>query len=206
MKKIIIGFDGIVCAGKTTMVNKLACMFDTIVIEEYKEYALKSGFKFPKFPPKSYIKAIEASVFFMDLEKQRVVNLNNYVPPNKKIIFVDRTYLSCLAFDYAANYFTNLETFPKVQKLWSDTPKIIPDLIFFMDVSQTNLRKRILINKNNFPPHFLDKKFNQFMVSFFKQECKNKGNIIRINANQKPEMVEHSVKTVILKYLTNLSE
>jgi thymidylate kinase len=201
MNTIVIGFDGLVRAGKTTLVNKLACIFEAAVVGEYKGYALKSGSRFPKFPPESYAKAIEASIFFMDLEKQRVVDLNNYMLSNKKIILVDRTCLSCLAFDYAANYFTNLETFPEVQKLWSDTPRIIPDLTFFMDVSQTNLK-----NKDNFPLHFLDKKFNRYMVNFFKQECKKNKHMIRINANQKPEMVEHSVKTAILKYLTNLSE
>lgn len=205
MKTIIIGFDGLVRAGKTSLVNKLAHTFDAVIVEEYKSYATKFGTEFPEYPPKSRKKSLEASKFFIDLEKKRIKDLNKHLSLEHKIILVDRTCLSCLAFDYSANHFTNFGTFLEVQKLWDNKPKIIPSLTFFMDVSQANLKKRMLINNDDFPPHISDKNFNRYMVDFFKQECKKNKYMIKINANQKPEMVELSVKNAILKYIATLS-
>lgn len=206
MKTIIIGFDGLIRAGKTSLVNKLAHVLDAAIVEEYKSYATKFGTEFPNYPPRSRSEAIKASKFFTDLEKKRVIDLNNHISSKHKIILVDRTSLSCLAFDYSANHFTNLGTFPEVQKLWDKTPKIVPYLNFFMDVSQANIKKRMLINNDNFPPHISEKNFNGHMVDFFKQECKKNMYMIRINANQKPEQVELSVKNTILKYIAAISE
>ncbi len=204
MKNIIIGFDGLTRAGKTTLIKKLASIFNASVIEEQREY-LEPGSKFPKFPPESYEKAMEASVFFMNIEKKRISDLEGYESSNTKLIFIDRTYLSCLAFDYAANYVTSFGTFQEVQKLWLGMEKIVPDVTFFMDVSQDNLRNRMLLNGDNLPSHFLDKDFNEHMMDFFKQECE-KNNMIRIDANKKPEEVEGEISAIILTYLADHQE
>jgi thymidylate kinase len=201
-RNIIIGFDGLVRAGKTSLINKLANKLNATIIDEYKGYAYKAGFRFPKFPPKSYKRAIISSIFFMNVEKERVADLNKLIKKHKKIILVDRTCLSCIAFDYAANHFTNLDTFSEVQKRWSGVTRIIPNLIFFMDVSQENLKKRAIANNDVFPSHFFDSKFNGYMVEFFKQECERNKNIIRIDANQSPKIIEKHIESYIKEYLT----
>ncbi|MFH1642545.1 MAG: hypothetical protein ABIC04_06640 [Nanoarchaeota archaeon] len=206
MKKIIIGFDGLVRAGKSSTVKRLADVFDATIVDEYKGYATRAGLVFPSYPPKSYKKAIEASKFFINLEKQRYFDLCNYKLTDKKIFLTDRTCHSCIAFDYAANHYTKLGTFKEVEHLWQNTKKVVPDLNFFMDVSQTNLKKRMRLNGDVFPPHFSNKRFNGYMTKFFMQQCKKNKNMIRINANQTREKIDEDIKKVIKKYLIKLSK
>lgn len=204
MKTVIIGFDGLVRAGKTSLITKLSNTLNASIISEYKSYATKYGKEFPSYPPLSYLEAINASKFFIEIEQKRIADLNNLLSENK-IILVDRTSLSCLAFDYSANNFTNLGTFSEVEKLWINSQKITPDLNFFMDVNQENLIKRMIKEKDNFPPHIYDKDFNWNMVVFFKQKCDENKNMIRINANQSAEQVEIEVINVILKFIASIS-
>lgn len=200
MKTIVIAFDGLVRAGKTSLIKRLSHTFHAPIVGEYKSYATKFGTEFPPYPPRSYEEAMAASIFFIDLEQKRIADLNDLLFKNK-IILVDRTSLSCLAFDYSANHFTNFGTFNEVEKLWNDSLKIMPNLSFFMDVSQENLKKRMLIEQDNFPPHISDKDFCDHMVVFFKNKCERNKNMIRIDANQIAEEVEREVENAILKYM-----
>ena len=199
-KNIIIAFDGPIRAGKTSLIKKLVEFFNVASLGEYKEYATNSGVDFPPYPPNSYEEAMDASIFFVGLEEKRVSDLKKLKLLKNKIIFVDRTYLSCVAFDYAANYFTKLGTFFEAQKLWKNKIKIKPDLTFFMDVSPLNIKKRILANDIYFPPHISNEKFNNYLTDFFKKECRRNELMVRIDANQTPEKVELDVRNYILNF------
>ncbi len=203
MNQIIIAFDGSVRAGKTSLIANLSRIFGAPSIEEYKKYAMKAGAEFPEFPPKSYEEALRASQFFIDLEKHRCADLKKF--DESKIVFVDRTSLSCVAFDYAANRFTGLDTLEEVQELWESAEKIVPDLLFFMDVSQANIKKRMRINNDNFPPHIYDKVFTDDLKFFFEKECSENECVVRIDANQSKEAVESDVKDAIITYMAENS-
>ncbi|MCX6756271.1 MAG: hypothetical protein NTX85_02950 [Candidatus Nomurabacteria bacterium] len=201
MNTIVVGFDGLVRAGKTTLINKLAKHFNAPIIGEYKSYATRNGTEFPPYPPVSREKAMEASIFFTEIEKQRIGDLDNFKSLNPQIILVDRTSLSCIAFDYSANHFTNFGTYDEAKKLWDDTKIIRPDLSFILDVSQENLKHRMFLNNDNFPPHISDKDFNSHIVNLFNEELKKNPNMVKINANQKPEEVEADVVNAIMEYI-----
>ncbi|PIP87351.1 hypothetical protein COW81_00730 [Candidatus Campbellbacteria bacterium CG22_combo_CG10-13_8_21_14_all_36_13] len=206
-KNISIGFDGLVRAGKSSLIHRLAKRLNADILDEYKGYAYKYGLKsipvFPKFPPQSYEEAINATNFFINLEKIRVMDLENMKEKSDHIILIDRTYLSCLAFDYAARHLTGFDTFTEVKELWQNNPKTTPDLLFYMDVSQENLKQRAILNNNNFPQHFFDPIFNGHMREFFHKKCDSNENIIKINANEDPTVVEKNVMSFINKYFTD---
>jgi thymidylate kinase len=189
---ITIGFDGLVRAGKTTLIKRLAPIFDAVIVEEYGAYIKRSVVGFPKFPPPSYEYALTASKLFMGIERQRVSDLES-TSPRGRLVLVDRTYLSCLAFDYAARHFSGFDTFSEVKILWSRQERIEPDLVFFMDVSHDHLEQRIAPHKDKFLPHFYDEKFNSYVTEFLKLRSLEDKQVIRINADQRPETIDEEV-------------
>ncbi len=198
----IIGFDGLVRAGKTTLIkDKIGPLLDAVIIDEYGVYA-KGSKSFPEFPPLSYERALVASQFFMDIEEQRVVDLQAKVL-HKEFALVDRTHLSCLGFDYAARHFTGFDTFSDVESLWSKTKKIEPDIVIFLDVSHKKLEERIAPHKDKFLQHFYDRSFNLHISEFLKLECRKNPHIVRVDADQEQDAVQEEVLKIIRAFYGN---
>ncbi len=191
----IVGFDGLVRAGKSTLLkNNLGPALNAPIIDEYGVYT-KGSTSFPPFPPPSHEKALAASQFFIDIEKQRINDLGAY--ETHDIVLVDRTYLSCLGFDYAARHITGFDTFSEVKQFWAQTQKIEPQLIIFLDVSHDSLEERIGPHKSKFLPHFYDRTFNGHMSEFFHRTCKENPLFIRVDADQTPNQVFMTVLDII---------
>ncbi len=191
----VIGIEGLVRAGKSTLVKWLAEFLNAGVVEEYGMYIKRTGTGFPSFPFVSYKAALSASMMFFDIEERRLADLKRI--KDKGIILVDRTYLSCLGFDYAARYFTGFDTFREVENLWCAARKIELDLILFLDVSQTKLEERIASHQHLYLPHLCDPTFNRYITEFLQQRLGGDEHIVHINADQGQDVVRHQALTHI---------
>lgn len=185
----IIGVEGLVRAGKSTLVNWLSIKLNAPTIEEYGEYIKRARTGFPTFPPASYKEAIAASKKFVDIEQQRLSELERI--GETEIVLVDRTYLSCAGFDYAARYFTGFDTFEEVENLWRVSPKIEPDLFLFLNVSQDALEERIAPYRHLYLPHLYDPDFNRHITEFLLHKASVDNRIVHINADQSKDEVRH---------------
>lgn len=194
----IIGVEGLIRAGKSTLVNWLSAELSAPIVEEYGEYIKRSGTSFPIFPPTSYKAAIAASQKFIGIEQQRLLSLDSV--GKAKIVLIDRTYLSCVGFDYAARHFTGFDTFEEVEHLWRASPKIEPDLTFFLDVSQGKLEERVLPHRHLYLPHFCDADFNKHITEFLHHKASRDKGIIHISADQSQDEVKHQALQYIKKF------
>lgn len=186
-----IGFDGLIRAGKSTLIKRLSTLLNAGVIDEYGKYVKRLGVGFPPFPPRSYEDAIHASRLFVEIEAQRVKDLNAYTAC--KIVLVDRTYLSCLAFDFAARHYSGFDTFCEVRTMWSENVRIECDTLFFLNVSDAHLQRRVLPHRDTFLPHFYDTKFNAYLTAFLNRECDTNVRMQRVNADKPIGVVDAEV-------------
>lgn len=187
----IIGIEGLVFAGKTTLSENLGQSLPAAIVHEYGFYTdgLKS---FPKYPPESYRAAIEASQFFIDIEQERISVLKRLRLNNPKYIVVDRTYITCLAFDYAAKLFTGFDTYDEVYMLWQRADKIEVDITIYLDVSDAEVMKRVPLRKSKCPNHLLDPEFNRQIRCYLQGQ-----KVVTVNANQnKQQVLEEVIKLV----------
>lgn len=191
---LIVGIEGCSFAGKTTLQNSLKSYDNFRVIDEYGSYT-KGSAAFPAYPPKSYQEALDASRFFIDVEKERLKDFEIMQLNNKfDFVFLDRTYLTCLAFDYAVRHFTHFDTYNTVVDMWRHTQKIEPDFLLYMNVSQETIRRRISFRKSKCPDHLMHPEFNHHFKDFFDVNLFGK-TIKHIDANQsKKQVLEQALK------------
>lgn len=187
----IIGIEGLVFAGKTTLSENLGQNLSAVIVREYGHYTGGSK-SFPKYPPDSYRAAIEASRFFIDIEQERIRVLKGLLLDSPKYIVVDRTYITCLAFDYAAKLFTGFDTYDEVYELWQQADKIMTDITIYLNVSDTEIMRRVPLRKSKCPDHLLDPEFNKQIRRYLQGQ-----NVVTVNADQsKRQVLEEVVKLV----------
>lgn len=184
----IIGIEGLVRAGKSTLSSYLGKTLQAKIIPEYGVYT-KGSAAFPQYPPATLEEALAAIKFFIGIEQLRV----NDLPIGHEIVIVDRTYLTCLAFDYAANHFTEFDIYKESHRLWREATKIEPDLLIFLDVSDEELNRRIAPDKHVYLPHFYQPEFNYHIREFFTNLIDNNHRVVKIDANQNPTAIEQEV-------------
>jgi thymidylate kinase len=157
-----IGIEGLIKAGKSTLAHFLAEVLKAKLISEYGVYT-KGSAAFPKYPPTTLDEAIDAVNFFVKVERLR---MNDFYSDNG-IVILDRTYLTCVAFDYAASHFTGFDISNESWRIWNDSPRIEPDLILFLDVSNKELDRRLTATRHVYLPHFYQPEFNFYIRRFF---------------------------------------
>lgn len=181
----VIGIEGLVRAGKSTLSSFLAVELPARLICEYGVYSRGSK-SFPKYPPQTYSEALNSISYFIDIEALRISD----ILPKDKLVVVDRTYLTCLAFDYAARHFTGFDIYKTARNSWTVANKIEPDLIIFLDVSDDVLDIRIAPDKHKYLPHFYQPEFNSLMRQFYSLESEKDDRIVRLDADQSIDQVQ----------------
>lgn len=189
---IIIGFEGLIRSGKTTITKKVSKELNGFLIPEYGIYTDGSSV-FPKFPAKSMSDAISSIDFFIKIEEIRLKDIEE---SSSEIIIVDRTYLTCLAFDYAASKYASIDFFNKSLIAWKSAKKICPDIVVYLDVSDKNLNIRLSHRKNQYLSHFYNSKFNKYMREFYRSQ-----KLITINANKPINKVVIDVLKVVNEFI-----
>jgi len=196
---LIVGVDGLVRAGKTTLIQRLAKRRGWGEIPEYGIYLKQTHLPFPNFPPKSWVQAMDASVLFMQIEQLRINDLHA-MSKQHEVVLVDRTFHSCLAFDYAARVWSGFDTFDRVVEQWRHLSPIAADISVFLDVSFAALEERIAPHKASFLPHFYDECFNSYLREYFVMHVSSAA-LLQIDADQLPQVVEENVESLIDEWL-----
>ena len=187
----IIGIEGLVFAGKTTLSENLGQSLPAAIVHEYGFYAGGSK-SFPKYPPESYRAAIKASQFFINIEQERINVLRGFLSDSPEYVVVDRTYMTCLAFDFAAKMFTGFDTYDEVYNLWQRADKIETDVTIYLDVSDAEIMKRVPLRKSKCPDHLLDPEFNRQIRQYLQRQ-----KVFMVNADQSKRQVLQEVKNCL---------
>jgi len=91
-----VAIEGISYSGKTTLTSYLQNIGIGIRVPELAELC-NDGLEFPDFPSNNH-EALASDNWFLRKEIDR---MNRYLIPSESIFFLDRSYLSSLAFTYA---------------------------------------------------------------------------------------------------------
>lgn len=153
----IIAIEGVCCSGKSTLVRNLGSV-GFGVVKEYDEYA--NG-QFPKLAAnqKDLVKNTE---FFIELERRRFQDNLTTITSHQTLI-LDRSFITCCAFDYAAFIGKKLSQCQRmVENMWrEEKEKINPDIVILLDVSQENFSKRLKKSGKTLTPLLRNQKFNK---------------------------------------------
>ena len=186
---MIIALEGLCYAGKTTTCKAL-CQIqkDLFPVAEYSKLIDPS--KFPDYKCRTK----ESIIFFIKLEKIRQKIIKEKIKEGL-IPVLDRSFISCIAFDYAMCKMgiKNKNFWKTTEKLFLTQNFILPDIIFFFDVSQVEIKTRAKENPCKMPSFFVNVKFNQFFKEFIVSQHHIPVKII--NANVEPETVMKQVLT-----------
>ncbi len=193
---LVVALEGPVCAGKTTVLERLKA--DGIsIIQEYSEYVDSATRDFPNFPPKDEESAKGSFKFFFDLELKRHSDLNRQ---NGKFTVIDRSVYTLLAFEVGASRLTGIDILPWAIEYLEEHKNeiIIPEHVVYMDNSVEESRRRAEEGKIRIAEFLLTDEFNKGFRSFFLALKEKAPNLIDIvDASREPEDVRFSVSSLI---------
>jgi len=161
---IVVAIEGPVCAGKSTLVERLNQEGLGIVLE-YSEYVAHANQDFPKFPPADEEAAKRSFDFFLNLERRRSQDMAGL---GQHKVAIDRSIFTLLAFEVGAARITGIDISEwAVEKLSSEGDLIVPDHVFYLDVPVAVSRERAEKNGIPIPAFLLSEEFNQGFRDFF---------------------------------------
>ena len=160
----ITAIEGPVCAGKSSLIEHLSNMGIGVILE-YSEYVAHANQDFPKFPPKDSNTAKKSFEFFLKLEKRRYRDLASLSQPQ---ISIDRSIYTLLAFETGARAITGIDIFDwGINRLQAEPGLIVPDHIYYLDVSSDESKRRAKENNISIPEFLLSNRFNNGFKNFF---------------------------------------
>lgn len=164
---MIFAVEGVCYAGKSTLIKNLEqCDKNIKIVLEYSQLASDNNLL--ACAPVQKDKAIKSANYFLELEFQRqktiaALQKESFTPVQ------DRSFLSCVAFDYAMDKIKNRNVWQKVETLFLSQNFVLPDLIFFLQTNQDNVLKRYQKKQDKIPSFLLDSTFNQAFEEYFRQ-------------------------------------
>lgn len=162
----ILALEGGVGAGKSTQAQKLFELQGFPIIHEYGVYSAGSS-AFPKFPSENQQAFTNAVKFFCEIEERRLADLHALLDSGEhEWVVIDRSYHTCLAFDYATNQHRP-RFFEHSKQLWGESCRIEPDLTIFIDIPHRIRLDRIKERGRGCLPYFLDQEFNRLLKEYF---------------------------------------
>jgi len=194
--KRAIAIEGPVCAGKTTVLEKLKNR-GISVVEEYSEYVDSATRDFPKFPPKDEEAAKDSFRFFFELETKRKQDME---ASGNHQIALDRSIYTLLAFEVGALSITGINILPWATEYLEEHRDeiIIPEQVVYMDVPAEVSRERA--DEGNIPiaPFLLTKEFNDGFRDFFLALKDKAPDLIDIvDATKEPEEINLEVSNLV---------
>lgn len=152
----IIAVEGIVYAGKTTLTTRLHRTLNSVLIPEYASYTNDSK-GFPDFPPKTPEDAALAGALFTQVEKTRLAEMKARIQQEQPdFVFLDRCYLTCVAFDIASEPLIGFNIEKQSKKLWRASRKIVPDAWIYIDIAHSTAISRTVLRPTTIPSYLLD--------------------------------------------------
>ena len=195
MPQIKIALEGIVHAGKTTLLHALQRQRDDVCcIDEYTVY--RGEKHFPPFP-KSSKEALNANQFFIELDVKRFADVTD-----ASIVLLDRSCVSVIAYHYATEqstggqiqcFTTSLQLFQTVYR------RFVPDVVVYLEISMDNLEKRHIGDKGVYKGILLNHVFNEHLCTFYEKlhQYFPEVTVIKIDGGLPPMEVLAEVNKVI---------
>lgn len=194
--KQLIAIEGIVHAGKTTLIKNLEKIYNTSNFQFIKEYGnfVGGGQNFPGFP-QDQTEALTSNIFFEELEERRFKTIKQ----SSQVVVLDRSLISVLAYHYASEKITQgkVKCFEESLKHFlTNFSSWIPQVCFYLKISILEMNKRHR-GGGFYENVLLQESFNEHLLSFYDQMSCFFPNmtIYEINA--------HKTKREILKYVLN---
>lgn len=161
MNQTILTIEGVCCSGKSTLARHLQRVYGCGVIEEYGAYT-------ESFPglALSQTQLLENARFFINLERQRY--RDSQTLGANSILILDRSFITCCAFDYAAFKDTSLERHMHiVEALWQEAvEKLVPDTVVVLAVNEENFQLRLKLSGKTLTPLLRDREFNHRFYTY----------------------------------------
>jgi len=198
MKKVIVALEGLVHAGKSTLLRSIMMQEYKFVkcIEEYVEFATE---RFPVFP-KSREFARSGHMFFLNLEQNRKAEMGD----SDRIILLDRSIFSILAYNFAVEKMSNGEIpcFQDSVNAYENEDWLIPEACIYLDVDDENISLRHQNEKGFYHDIFLEKTFNAQLREFYESVMPfyfPSLEIIRIDACKPKQLVMAKMKEFLMR-------
>lgn len=153
----IIAIEGVCCSGKSTLARNLGSR-GFGVVKEYDEYA---NSQFPELAANQE-DLVENTKFFIELERRRFRD-SLITIANHQVLILDRSFITCCAFDYAAFAGTELSQCQHVvEDMWrEEKEKINPDIVILLEISHENFLKRLKKSGKTLTPLLRNQRFNR---------------------------------------------
>ena len=166
MIKSIFAVEGLVHAGKSTLIGGLKSDQRILCVPEYIEFT-DDGF--PGFP-KNIEDARAADLFFLNLERKR----RQLIKECHSIVFLDISILSIIAYNYAVEGMTNgkVPCFTYGQKSFNLHEWILPQTCIYLDISDEEVDNRHKFETGQYQSIFLNRKFNALLREFYEKEMR----------------------------------
>lgn len=194
---MIVALEGLVHAGKTSILQRLNGQKRLLCIEEYGVYA-NGAIHFPKFPSTAK-EAFRANDFFFKLEEKRFQSIQIDTP----LILLDRCLFSVLSVNWALErfYVDGFQCFERTYRdiltRYSDK---LPQLCILLHISTDEVLRRHKI-EGYYHPLLLNPLFNSLLADFYYEELPRlfpETSFIQINAMQPLDEVVSLVSRELL--------
>lgn len=157
-KNMLVSFEGSVCAGKTTLANRLAHEEHILAIPEYMSLLVGPRRKmFSGMTPEGKLACL------LEIELER----NPMVSESSAPTVLDRSVLSLYAFEYAMKSINAHYSNPRLPSSLKGRPYRLPDKIIFFDVGEPIRRARSRQRGGDMSDLLLQQHFNQYNLEFF---------------------------------------
>ncbi len=195
MKKTIVALEGLVHAGKSTLLHNIAEKYTAVkCIEEYVEFVTE---RFPCFP-ESREDARFGHSFFLNLEQKRILEIEE----SDDSILLDRSIYSILAYNFAVEKMSNGEIpcFQDSIEAYQDENWLIPQICIYLDIDNEEMSLRHQDEKGYYHSIFLNNAFNAWLREFYEKAMPFHFpwlEIIRIDAHQSKQVIMAQMEEIL---------
>lgn len=202
-----IAIEGNVGSGKSTVAVLFGQQYGYPHIGEYGNYVdFPGGEKFPIFPPKAELDVVSSNLLWMKLEFRRQKHMvDSMRVSDKKILLVERSPLSLMAFEYAKmklGFSYEISNLTGNYAMLVQTDHIKEPLGYvFLNVSPATVAKRIAERGGRSIGFLFDpttcRQIEHFFT-FFKQTYLKQTPYVDIQTDdKKPEIVAQEIRTFL---------
>lgn len=212
---IKIAIEGVSHSGKTTVIKNLVERFKSnkvVVLPEYVD-AVDDLADIPDTPASNKREELEGLRFLLNVDFRRWVRAFD-TSCDFHLVIMNRSIHTLLAHRYAIEKLTGLKVFlDSIKMVENYKLAMIPDLIFYIDVSQEKLngrygkRQETISEKN---PHlkpnpiFFNSDYNLHFRQYFLPHLKvNKGLLIAVNGKQSRNRISSKIFEFIKPNIEN---
>ena len=192
---ITIAVEGSVCAGKSTLLKRIACLNPEAIVNEYMVYPPIPNKPLRNFPPQDSQEAKENFLYFLEVEKLRK---EDHALSQTSAKYLDRSIFTLLAFELGMYFVSGIDIFGwGLSQVTSSKDIIIPDKIVYLDVSKQVALERARGANMKVPMFLFSDEFNSGFRSLFVTLNKIKpGYVTFINADQSEDSVYEQYRAV----------